>query len=160
LHQHTSKDVQSATLQGTQVKGLDKCLQQTAHVQRGQVGVNTPEREVHIVNEQTQTIELLVINCNRAVRDFSNATRKYDKVKHAVRVQEYQNLFNELANNSLGVQLVDDEFEFNAEVGLDTINFYRAVSYLNEQNRKEQKKLDAIAYDKWYREVYLEGASE
>jgi len=104
-------------------------------------------------DELIKTLEIIVVNCNRAVSDFTNSTKKHDKVVSASKVQEYQNLFCEFANNTLGVEIVDDSFNFYLnEVGLNEDDFYTAISYLSEVEKKERNKANARAYAKYMKE--------
>ena len=105
------------------------------------------------MEEQLQILEMLVVNCNKAVSDFMASTKKQDKVESASRVREYQNLFCELANNHLGVEVVDDSFNFLFnEVGINDFEFYTAIDYLSQVEQKERQKQQAKDYAKWCKE--------
>ena len=105
--------------------------------------------------DKVKLLEILVVNCNKAVSEFMASTKKHDKVESASRVREYQNLFNELANETLGVEIINDSFNFYLnEVGLNETSFYTAISYLSGVERKEREKANAKAYEKWYKENY------
>ena len=96
------------------------------------------------MEEQLQILEMLVVNCNKAVSEFMASTKKHDKVVSASKVQEYQNLFCELANKDLGVEVVDDNFNFLFnEVGINDFDFYTAIDYLREVEQKEKQKQQA-----------------
>ena len=103
--------------------------------------------------DKVKLLEILVVSCNKAVSEFTNSTKKHDKVVSASKVQEYQNLFCELANETLGVEILDDSFNFYLnEVGLNENDFYTAISYLSEVEKKERQKANARAYAKWCKE--------
>ena len=105
------------------------------------------------MEEQLQILEMLVVNCNKAVSEFMASTKKQDKVESASRVREYQNLFCELANKDLGVEVVDDNFNFLFnEVGINDFDFYTAIDYLREVEQKEKQKQQAKDYAKWCKE--------
>ena len=107
------------------------------------------------MEEQLQILEMLVVNCNKAVSDFMASTKKQDKVESASRVREYQNLFCELANSHLGVEVVDDSFNFLFnEVGINDFEFYTAIDYLSQVEQKERQKQQAKDYAKWCKENY------
>lgn len=105
------------------------------------------------MKEQLQIIEMLVVNCNKAIAEFMASTKKHDKVESASRVREYQKLFNELSNENLGVTLEYDKFNFLFnEVGLNMNDFYTAIFYLSEVDKKEREKQNAKDYAKWCKE--------
>ncbi len=105
------------------------------------------------MEEQLQILEMLIVNCNKAVSDFMASTKKQDKVESASRVREYQNLFCELANKQLGVEVVDDSFNFLFnEVGINDFEFYTAIDYLSQVEQKERQKQQAKDYAKWCKE--------
>jgi len=107
------------------------------------------------MEEQLQILEMLVVNCNKAVSDFMASTKKQDKVESASRVREYQNLFCELSNEGLGVEVVDDSFNFLFnEVGINDFEFYTAIDYLSQVEQKERQKQQAKDYAKWCKENY------
>ena len=105
------------------------------------------------MEEQLQILEMLIVNCNKAVDEFMASTKKHDKVVSASKVQEYQNLFCELANENLGVEIVDDNFNFLFnDVGINDFNFYTAIDYLAQVEQKERQKQQAKDYAKWCKE--------